>query len=288
MVSSFIPQPQTLGFLTDFGHSDSYGGQLKCAALSLLTPLARSWTTLVDLTHGISKHDIWQGAFQLRTSISTLPAHSTVVCVVDPDVGSENQAHLFAYRPEYQQAFIGPDNSLLDPIIQDYQLRVYTITNTSLGWPQSTGNTFKGRDLYVPVAAHWINAQVDNRVESFLDTLGELQTEWTRLKDWQGIAELNEAGQFKVTLLHEDSFGNLITNLPLDWWPVDAAVATLQLDKQKGRVPVVSSYAEGGKKSQGAFLVPGSSGHWEVAMHQRSAAETLQLTVGAQLLISPY
>jgi S-adenosylmethionine hydrolase len=132
--------------LTDYGLDDEFVGVCHGVVLSI-APDAR----IVDVTHGIPRHDVRRGAIVLRNALPYLPA-GVHMAVVDPQVGTERRA--LALRCENGQLLVGPDNGVL-----------------SLAWEQAGGvdlavdvtrsrhrlepvsATFHGRDLFAPVAA---------------------------------------------------------------------------------------------------------------------------------------
>lgn len=107
---------------------------------------------IVDLTHGIPRHDVRRGALALSDAVPYLPERAVALAVVDPQVGTERRA--IAVRCADGRLLAGPDNGLL-----------------SLAWARAGGvdtavdltrsrhrlepvtATFHGRDLFAPVAA---------------------------------------------------------------------------------------------------------------------------------------
>jgi S-adenosyl-L-methionine hydrolase (adenosine-forming) len=134
-------------FLSDYGGDDDFVGTCH-GVMARLCPGA----TIVDITHGIRRHDVRSGALILRRTLPYMPP-GVHLAVVDPEVGAERRA--VAVRcTEEDRVLVGPDNGLL-----------------SLGWErfggaleaidvarsphrlQPVSATFHGRDLFAPVAA---------------------------------------------------------------------------------------------------------------------------------------
>ena len=149
-----------LVFTTDFGLADSYAGVMKGVALGINPDLR-----FIDLTHQIAPQNVAQGAFVMGVSYRYFPADAIHVAVVDPGVGT-------ARRPILLQtphgSFVAPDNGLLSRILSDYlpdlpaspgtvevppALRAFHLTNPDY-WLHPVSNTFHGRDIFTPVAAH--------------------------------------------------------------------------------------------------------------------------------------
>ena len=70
----------------------------------------RPGVPIVDVTHGIARHDVREGAIVLRNALPYLPV-GVHVAVVDPQVGTERRA--VAVRCADESVLVGPDNGLL-------------------------------------------------------------------------------------------------------------------------------------------------------------------------------
>ena len=135
-----------ISLMTDYGLSDEFAGVLHGVIRSIV-PEAQ----IIDLSHGIRRHDVRHGALTLRGSLPYLPV-GVHVGIVDPQVGTERRA--VAVRCADGRLLVGPDNGLL-----------------SLAWARAGGAleavdvsrsqhrlepvsaTFHGRDVFAPVAA---------------------------------------------------------------------------------------------------------------------------------------
>src|SRR5256712_7799641 len=129
---------------TDFGAGE-YIGAMKGAILTV-DPEA----TIVDIDHSIRPHDIRHGAYVLYAAVPYYPfaAH---VGVVDPGVGTKRRAIVCVCEGAF---LVGPDNGLLTPAARRLGLKeVREVTNRKLRRPELS-DTFHGRDLFAPVAAH--------------------------------------------------------------------------------------------------------------------------------------
>ena len=109
---AFVPN-SIITLTTDFGLSDPFAGIMKGVILSV-NPKAH----VVDITHGVSSHDILAGSMALQSSYSYFPKGTIHVAVVDPGVGSSRRP-LLAISGDY--AFVGPDNGLLAHVIGSEQ-----------------------------------------------------------------------------------------------------------------------------------------------------------------------
>ncbi len=96
--------------LTDYGSDDEFAG-ICHSVIAGIAPEAR----VIDLTHGIGRHDIRHGALVLRNALDYVPA-GIHVAVVDPMVGTPRRA--LALRCADGRVLVGPDNGLLLPAAQ--------------------------------------------------------------------------------------------------------------------------------------------------------------------------
>ena len=134
--------------LSDFGNKSNYVSQMKGVALSITD------TRIEDISHEITPHNIREGAFVLKTSVQYFPVGTVHVAVVDPGVGTARKGLVIATRT---QILVGPDNGLLIPAASSMgDFTVYEIANPNI-MLNSVSNTFHGRDIFTPVAAHILN-----------------------------------------------------------------------------------------------------------------------------------
>src|SRR5437879_12436216 len=65
---------------------------------------------IVDVSHGIERHNIAMGSFMLETALPYFPQGSIHVAVVDPGVGTERLPLVVLCK---LGVLVGPDNGLL-------------------------------------------------------------------------------------------------------------------------------------------------------------------------------
>ena len=138
-------RPVTL--LTDYGATDEFAGVLH-AVIARIAPDAR----VVDLGHGIPRHDVVAGALVLERTLPYAPA-GVHVAVVDPGVGGPRRA--LALRTAAQdRLLVGPDNGLLLPAAARFGGVAEAVEISASPWRlEPVSATFHGRDLFAPVAA---------------------------------------------------------------------------------------------------------------------------------------
>src|SRR3954454_5965899 len=93
-------------FLSDYGHEDEFVGVCH-GVMARIAPDAR----VLDVSHGIERHDVRSGALVLRRALPYFPA-GVHLAVVDPEVGGQRRA--VAVRTAVDdRMLVGPDNGLL-------------------------------------------------------------------------------------------------------------------------------------------------------------------------------
>ena len=181
--------------LSDFGLSDPYVAMMKGVILSINRNV-----DIIDITHNIKVGSIFQGAGIIKETWSYFPEGTVHVAVVDPGVGSTRR--LMAVKAA-RHFFVGPDNGIFWPIIKNYSdTEMVELTRKNFFLPETT-NTFHGRDVFAPVAAHI-------SLGTTIKGLGSPITDPEKLKlprPYQDDKGLN--GQ----IIRIDNFGNLITNI---------------------------------------------------------------------------
>jgi S-adenosyl-L-methionine hydrolase (adenosine-forming) len=133
--------------LTDYGRDDDFVGVCH-GVIRRIHPEAE----IVDITHGIDRYSVRQGALVLRNTLSYMPT-GVHVAVVDPQVGTERRA--IALRTGNGRILVGPDNGLLSLAWErcdGVDLAVDVTRSPHRLEPVSA--TFHGRDIFAPVAAH--------------------------------------------------------------------------------------------------------------------------------------
>ena len=136
-----------VSLLTDYGRDDEFVGVCH-GVIASIAPEAR----IIDLTHGIPRGAVRQGALVLRNTLPYMPA-GVHVAVVDPQVGTERRA--VALRCSDGRVLVGPDNGLLSLAWEGaggVELAVDVTRSRHRLEPVSA--TFHGRDVFAPVAAH--------------------------------------------------------------------------------------------------------------------------------------
>ena len=134
-------------FLSDYGYADEFAGVCR-AVIAGIAPQA----AVIDLTHGVTRHAIREGAMILANALPYAPA-GVHLAVVDPGVGSPRRALAVRVAPE-DRVLVGPDNGLLWPAIERLGGVVEAVdVALSRFRLEPISATFHGRDVFAPVAA---------------------------------------------------------------------------------------------------------------------------------------
>jgi len=248
---------------TDFGQRDSYVAEMKAAILAVLRDVV-----LVDVTHEIVPYDITEGALALEAAARVFPPGTIHVAVVDPGVGTDRRAIAVAARG---QVFIGPDNGLFTPVLDEPGWEAYELRATELRRAR-VSRTFHGRDVFAPTAAH-VAAGME------LARLGPPVLDPTRLR-WPEVREL--AGTVAGAVVHVDRFGNLVTSIHADAVAALGDSATIRVGGR--RVPLVGTYGDLAPGGAGALV--SSQDRLEIAVREGSAAAQLRAERGTPVLVT--
>ena len=180
---------------TDFGLKDPYVAEMKAVILKICID-----AVIVDVSNQVEKFNVKMGAYILASASPYFPEGTINVAVVDPEVGTERRALCIQTRHGY---FIGPDNGVLVLAAKSQGIEhVYELTNSRFMMP-NVSNTFHGRDVFSPAAAHLANG-------GLASDLGR-QTRKITIPEFAKVAK-RKAG-LVGEVIHVDDFGNIITNI---------------------------------------------------------------------------
>ncbi len=133
-------------FLSDYGLQDDFVGVCH-GVIASVCPEAR----VIDITHGVARHDVRAGAIVLRGALAFMPA-GVHLAVVDPDVGAERRA--VAVGLGDGRILVGPDNGLLSLAAEAHGGIVEAADIARSPYRlEPLSATFHGRDIFAPVAA---------------------------------------------------------------------------------------------------------------------------------------
>lgn len=251
---------------TDFGTGDHYVSAMKAVILGL-NPNVR----IIDISHDIPAQDVMAGAWVVRNSSMLFPAGTIHVVVVDPGVGTDRIPVAIRIR---DQLFVGPDNGIFSLIGHDFKYEVISLDNSSF-WRENPSNTFHGRDIFAPVAAHL----------SLGVPFSELGTPVQKLVTYRWAIPIADKDGIQGWIMHIDHFGNLISNIS------DAMIREHIEPGRSIRIYVGNTIlhsilpAYGSVPDGEPVAYIGSTGKLEVAINKGNAREMLGVEKGAQISI---
>lgn len=273
-------QRPIISLTTDFGLSDAFVGVMK-GVIAGICPSAN----VVDICHAVEAFNILDGALTIWQAWRYFPPETVHVIVVDPGVGSERRAILARMQDHW---FIAPDNGVLT-LIERAILRVgepveyRAIENANYMLP-ARSNTFHGRDIFAPAAAH-LAAQIE-RGEVAAESFGPILDEPVRLDVAEPVRRPD--GSIDGIILKADRFGNLLTNLPAEGLPANGLATAGSWILEAGSLRIERFCRFYGEAEPGEiFVIAGSSGLLEIAMNRGSASERTGITLGTAFRMTP-
>lgn len=262
-----IIKMKTIILLTDFGNSP-YAGIMK-GVIKSINPDVQ----IIDLYHAVKPQSIRESAFLLASCYSYFPARSIFVCVVDPGVGTKRNI-LLARTKKY--FFIAPDNGLISPVLKkEAQEKIISIDNSKY-FLKPVSNTFHGRDIFAPVAAH-------------LSLGADISDFGTELKQ---VAELDpgkpkiKGNKLSGEIIFVDTFGNLVTNIPENILSKTAKNRITILINKKKITGLKNSYTAVRKGAPLAII--GSFGYLELSVRDGSAGGYFDAGVSTKVVVEKW
>jgi S-adenosylmethionine hydrolase len=238
---------------TDFGTADGYVGAMKGVIARIVDKLQNGrgiQVTVLDLAHDVPRGDIAHGAWVVATATREFPEDTVHLVVVDPGVGGKRQEVIVHAGPQW---YVGPDNGVF----------AYVAGATTKAWSiearADASPTFHGRDVFAPAAA--------TLVMTSHQPVGPV-TELAGALPWGPRPE----GEGRV--VHIDTYGNLITDLP----GPDAGKAVTIAGR---RLAIVETYEDVPKSELLAYV--GSAGTIEIAVRDGRADRVLQAQRGMRI-----
>jgi len=236
-------------FFSDFGFGDIYVGQVKGELQRLAPPIP-----VIDLLHEAPAFKVRASAHLLAALAGRFAPDSIFLAVVDPGVGGPRNAVVMQADGRW---YVGPDNGLLSVVAA----RALKGSCARILWrPDLMSDSFHGRDLFAPIAAH-------------LAVQGSLPRDWIEHRD--GL-EIEFGGDDLPEIIYIDHYGNAQSGIRASGIPRDAV---LIIGDRRIHYAQVFSAAEVGR----AFWYENSLGLVEIAVNRASASQALGLKIGDRL-----
>jgi S-adenosylmethionine hydrolase len=250
---------------TDFGTEDPYVAAMKGVILSINQDIL-----LLDLSHSIPHYNILEGAFFLLNSTRYFPSGTIHVAVIDPGVGSPRRPVSVKTGGQF---FVCPDNGLLTLLLRDWPLEEAYIINNKNIIRSEVSETFHGRDIFAPAAAHLSKGLALKEMGESIDgliTLDIPEPYWSQGNDLMG------------EIFHFDSFGNGVTNINRK----HLKNRKIQSVKVKSHTFSEIMPAYSSVPLYKSLVLWGSSDYLEVSINQGSAREKLELKSGEKVIVT--
>jgi S-adenosylmethionine hydrolase len=267
--------PRPISFLSDYGSSDEFAGVCH-GVIAGIAPEAR----VIDVTHGIVRHAVRQGAVVLANALPFMPP-GIHLAIVDPGVGAARRPVAIRLAEE-DRLLVGPDNGVLGTSCERFggAVEAVDLTTSPLRLEPVTA-TFHGRDLFAPVTAHLaLGASLTEAGDQIRPaSLTQIELPEPRIYPDRIVAHV----------LYADGFGNLTLNLRHD----QLAGTFLRLGNRvavaAGRSSVTVSFgrtfADVGA-GQG-IMYEDSSRSLALGVNRDSAADLLELNPDDEVVLSP-
>jgi len=254
-------------FCTDYGLRDEFVGVCH-GVMFKIAPDA----SVIDLTHAIPRQDVMRGALVLSRAAPYLPDDAVYCAVVDPGVGSERRA--VAIRAGTGALLVGPDNGVLSLAwaVLGGTEDAFEISSPGIVLhPMS--NTFHGRDVFAPAAAHLA-------MGTPLETIGpRLNPDQLQVLEVPGPMVAPDAIGARV--IGVDGFGNVQLNVTNEHLVAAGIEGTVGV--AGSRVPLVETFTD--LPEHGLGVIVDSLGFVALVVNKGSAAEMLHLGEGSTVVL---
>jgi S-adenosylmethionine hydrolase len=208
----------------------------------------------------------------LACATDYFPRGTVHVAVVDPQVGTRRRPLLIQTQKSF---YVGPDNGTLALAANLQGIEhVFEITNRKLMLP-SISNTFHGRDVFAPAAAHLANGTRP----------AEFGPELRRISTPKSVKTTRKKGMLLGEIIHVDGFGNMITNFrekEIHSMNIKGNI-DVKLKTRRISLRLCKAYADVGKKQPLAMI--GSHKFLEISINQGNAAKAFKMKRGDKLAL---
>lgn len=253
---------------TDFGLRDGYAAAMRGAMLRVAPSLR-----IEDISHTIAPQETMEAAFVLRRAARFFP-EGTVHAVV---VGSRRTARPVAAEltlDGVSHTVVAPDTGVVTLLDAD-EIGLCVELDRPEHWrvPEPVPS-FRGRDLYGPVAAALAGGARLDAVGTPIDDARSLR--WA-------VPSRDDAG-IDGWVVHVDRYGSCITNIPAGALAPDGDATAL-------RIFAGSTIIRGVSRSHGAgapgepLAVLGGDGFLEIAVAGGDASQLLSIERGQQVRV---
>lgn len=247
--------------LTDSGENEHYVAAIKAKIYSI-NPGIRT----IDISHRIASCDIAHAAFILRSVFRDFP-QGTVHLVGVHATGNRGDAYIALQLEDH--FFIGADNGLFGLISEKTQQNLVELNSIS-----TLQTTFPERDIFAPAAVKLASG-------ISINDLGKPISTFKKMIDRQVKATKK---QIAGHVIHVDTFGNLITNIPQEAFDIlsKGKAYTIQFGGEKfRRLQTQYNQVDEGE----CFILFNSLRLLEIGIYKGNASELLGLNYDSMVNI---
>jgi S-adenosylmethionine hydrolase len=264
-----------IGLLSDFGiKGEHYIASMKAIILKVNPNIH-----IIDISHNVSSYSIIEASYLLKATYRYFPEFTVFIVVIDPGVGSSRK--IVALKTKSNYFFIGADNGIFYNVLSVDEIEQCVILTNDNYFNRPVSQTFHGRDIMAPVAAHIISGIP-------LNNFGPSFNPNNLMKYPIKFGLSMKAKSVESTIQYVDSFGNGITNIYLyenhiygtsfNLKECKTIKIKLQNNNKEYKGEYVTHFAQVPINS--LLFLKGSSGFLEISINQGNAAATLGFKVG--------
>jgi hypothetical protein len=232
---------------------------------------------VIDITHGIRRHDIRAGAVALRGAVPYMPP-GVHLAVVDPDVGRPARRAVAVRTAARNHLLVGPDNGLLALAAARLGGVVEAIDIGDSPYRlDPVCATFHGRDIFSPVAAALASgAKLEETGQPF---------DPAKLKTIDVQRPRIDGDRLVAQVLTIDQFGNVELNVDhaqiVDFGLKLGMAVELSVDGVNATANFCAAFADARKDS--LLVYEDAQAQLAVAVNHGSAADRLGIGRDAEL-----
>ncbi len=268
-----------IGLITDFGSKGShYVASLKGVILEINPSI-----TIIDISHEITPFSVVEASYVLEATYKYFPEGTIFIIVVDPGVGSQRE--ILAIVTESNYFFIGPNNGIFTNILNLEKIKSCVKIENENYFRKPVSNTFHGRDIMAPVAAHLSMGLPINDLGMPFE---EEKIITTSIKS----KIIEDETLIPGFIQYIDNFGNITTNIKLTRENIMLEKKIKLREGQEIKVKVKDKIITGqffshfnAVPKNSILFLKGSTGYLEISINQGNAAKEFDLKVSDEILI---
>lgn len=247
--------------LTDSGDNDHYVAAIRARILSI-----NPGVKIVDITHRIPSFHVAHAAYVLRSVFRDFPKGTVHLVAVHATGNPDDKPIALQLEDHF---FVGCDNGLFGLISEKTQQNLVELNAIN---PVAT--TFPERDIFAPAAAKLASGVP-------ISTLGKPLPVFKKMIDRQVKATKK---QIVGNVIHVDSFGNLITNIPKETFELLSRDKIFTVQAGSDRFRKIHTQYHDVEEGE-CFLLFNTQGLLEIGINKGNAAELLGLEYGSPIVI---